>query len=102
MGCGFRSSPTSKNSRVVKPNEVVNRAAGIVFLHGTVEKPARRGDFLLKVGELSLPLLEGGVGLEIRIGLRQREQLAPRSSEQVLGGGPGLPACAQRSRHCVS
>src|SRR5579884_3498175 len=49
--------------------------AGIVFLHGTVEETPRGGDLVLQVGEFRLQLLEIGVGLEIRVRLRQRKQL---------------------------
>jgi hypothetical protein len=37
------------------------------------------------IGQLRLQLLEIGAGLEVRIGLRQREELAQRAGEHVLG-----------------
>src|SRR5579859_2370683 len=60
---------------------------GIVFLHRVVAEAPRRGDLVLQIGQLGLQLLEIGVGLEIRIGLRQRKQLAQRAGQHVLGGG---------------
>ena len=53
--------------------------------HRVVEEAARRGDLVLDVGDLGLQLLEVLVGLEVRIGLGQREQLAQRAGQHVLG-----------------
>src|SRR5262245_40122291 len=47
--------------------------ASIVFLHSVVEEAARGGDLVLDVGELVLQILEIAAGLEIGIGLAQRE-----------------------------
>src|SRR5690242_817070 len=60
--------------------------AGVVFLDRVVEEAPRRRKLVLDVGELALQLLEIFVGLQIRIGLRQREQLAQRAGQHVLGG----------------
>src|SRR5215831_19900186 len=49
--------------------------AGVVLLHGIVEEAASGRELVLDVGELGLQLLEVLIGLEVRIGLAQREQL---------------------------
>src|SRR5580658_10508912 len=49
--------------------------AGVVFLDRVVEEAAARGDLVLEIGQFACELLEVGIGLEIRIGLRQRDQL---------------------------
>src|SRR5689334_12348812 len=61
--------------------------ARVVFLHRVVEEAPRRRELVLDVGEFGLQLLEIGVRLEVRVGLGQREQLAQRAREHVLGGG---------------
>ena len=48
----------------------------VLYLHRIVEEPPRRRDLVLQIGELRLQLLEVLVGLQVRIGLRQREDLA--------------------------
>ena len=53
--------------------------AGVVLLHRVVEEPPRRRDLVLDVGQFGLKLLEVLVGLEVRIGLGQREQLPQRA-----------------------
>src|ERR1700716_3541883 len=61
--------------------------AGVVFLNRVVEEAAAGGDLVLEVGQLACQLLEVGVGLQVRIGLRQRDQPAERAAQLVLGGG---------------
>ena len=61
--------------------------AGVVFLDGVVEEAAAGRDLVLEVGQFAGQLLEVGVGLEVRIGLRQRDQPAERAAQLVLGGG---------------
>src|SRR5712692_12098890 len=63
--------------------------AGIVLLHRVVEEAARGGDLVLEIAQLALQLLEALVGLEVGIGLAEREQLAKRAAQRVLGGGLG-------------
>src|SRR5438876_6508132 len=50
--------------------------AGIVFLHRVVEEAPRGGELVLKIAKLGLQLLEIGVGLEVRIGLPERDEPA--------------------------
>src|SRR6187200_1759030 len=50
--------------------------AGVVFLDRVVEEAAARGDLVFEIGQFARKLLEVGVGLEVRIGLRQRDQSA--------------------------
>src|SRR5471030_2948725 len=47
--------------------------AGVKFLHRVVVEPARGSELVLDVGNLRLQLHEVLVGLEVGIGLRQRE-----------------------------
>jgi hypothetical protein len=61
--------------------------AGVVFLHRVVEEAAAGGDLVLEVGQFARQLLEVGIGLEVRIGLRQRDQFAERAAQLVFGGG---------------
>src|ERR1035437_10599740 len=61
--------------------------AGVVFLNRVGEEAAAGGDLVLEVGQLARQLLEVGVGLEVRIGLGQRDQLAERAAQLVFGGG---------------
>src|SRR5450756_1706514 len=49
--------------------------AGVIFLHRVVVEAARGGELVLDVGDVRLQLLEIRVGLQVRIVLRQREQL---------------------------
>src|SRR5262249_55078451 len=44
--------------------------AGIVFLDGVVEEPARGRELVLDVGQVTLQLLEIRIGLQVRIVLR--------------------------------
>src|ERR1700730_5001394 len=60
--------------------------AGVVFLHCVVEEAPRRRELVLDIGEFGLQLLEIGVGLEVRVGLGEREQLTQGAREHVLGG----------------
>src|SRR5712671_1786945 len=60
------------------------RNAGIVFAHRVVEEAPRGRDLVFDVGELGLQLLEIRVRLEVRVGLRQRDQTAKRSAELLL------------------
>src|SRR5712664_1686756 len=55
--------------------------AGVVFLDRVVEEAAAGGDLVFEVRQFAGELLEGGVGLEVRIGLRQRDQLAKRAAQ---------------------
>src|SRR3984893_12421101 len=50
--------------------------AGVVFLDRVVEEAAAGGDLVFEVGQFARQLLEVGVGLEVRIGLRQCDQSA--------------------------
>jgi len=59
--------------------------AGIVFLHRVVEEASRRRDLVLEIGELHLQLLEILVGLQVGIGLGQREDLTQRAGQCILG-----------------
>ncbi len=61
--------------------------AGVVFLHGIVEEAAAGGDLVFDVRQFGLQLLEVGVGLEVRISLRQRDQPSERGGELAFGGG---------------
>ena len=54
--------------------------AGVVFLGGVVEEAAAGGDLVFEIGQFARKLLEIGVGLEVRIGLRQRDQPAERAA----------------------
>src|SRR6516165_7114193 len=45
--------------------------ARIVFLHGVIEEAARGRDLVFDVAQFGLQLLKVGIGLEVRIGLRQ-------------------------------
>src|SRR6266403_1840647 len=60
--------------------------AGVVLLNRVVEEAAAGRDLVLEVGQLARQLLEVGVGLQIRIGLRQRDQPAERAAQLVFGG----------------
>src|SRR5882757_472517 len=60
--------------------------AGVVLLNRVVEEAAARRDLVLEVGQLARQLLEVGVGLQIRIGLRQRDQPAKRAAQLAFGG----------------
>ena len=62
-------------------------ACGIVLRRRVVEEAARRRDLVLQVGQLALQLLEVLVGLQVRIGLGQREELPQRALQRALGGG---------------
>src|SRR4030095_3325077 len=59
---------------------------GVVFLDRVVEEAATGRDLVLEVGQFSRQLLEIGVGLQIPIGLRQRDQPAERATQLVFGG----------------
>src|SRR5882757_4048520 len=61
--------------------------AGVVFLNRVVEEAAAGGDLVFEIGQFARQLLEIGVGLEVRIGLGQCDQLAQRARELVFGGG---------------
>src|SRR3979490_3524685 len=61
--------------------------AGVVFLNRVVEEAAAGRDLVLEVGQLVRQLLEVGVGFEVRIGLRQRDQFAERAAQLVFGRG---------------
>src|SRR5690348_9151640 len=52
--------------------------AGVELLHGVVEEAPRRCELVLDIGQLRLQLLEVLVRLQVRIGLREREQLPQR------------------------
>src|SRR5215510_9332804 len=60
--------------------------AGVVLLHGVVEEAAGGRKLVLDVGELALELLEVLIGLQVRIGFAEREQLSQRAGECVFGG----------------
>src|SRR5258708_21286945 len=55
------------------------RNAGIVFAYRIVKEAPRGGDLVFDIGELGLQLLEIRVRLEVRVGLRQRDQAAKHS-----------------------
>src|ERR1700679_3265929 len=61
--------------------------ACVVFLYRVVEEAAAGGDLVLEVGQFARQLLEVGIGLEVRIGLRQRDQFAERAAQLVFGRG---------------
>src|SRR5258705_5073985 len=61
--------------------------AGVVLLNRVVEEAAAGRDLVLEVGQLARQLLEVGVGLEVRIGLGQRDQSAERAAQLVFGSG---------------
>src|SRR5262249_48077232 len=52
-----------------------------------VEEAPRRCDLVLKIGKLALQLLEILIGLEVRIGFGEREDLAECALQLRLGGG---------------
>src|SRR5216684_7132922 len=60
--------------------------AGVVFLNRIVEEAAAGGDLVLEVRQFVRQLLEVGIGLEVRIGFRQRDQSAERAAQLVFGG----------------
>src|SRR5579884_2401029 len=62
--------------------------ARIVFLHRVVEKAAGGRELVLDIGKVVLQLLKIGIGLEVRIVLRKREQLPQGPRQRVLGGDP--------------
>src|SRR4051812_8132776 len=72
-GLGVEAERGSEQDR----REVLD--AGVVFLHGIVEEAPRGRELVLYVGELALQLLEVLIRLEVRIGLRQREDLPQRA-----------------------
>ncbi len=86
----LRSSPTSKNSFGVKPIEPANSAAGncwmpVLYSCTALLKNRRAAAILFSMSESSrLQLLEVLAGLEVRIGLAQREQLPERAAQHVL------------------
>ena len=88
-----RLAPRSKNSLRVKPNMPANKAAGICWMPvlyswTALLKKRRLAAILFSRSDSSLgKLLEVGVGLEVRIGLRQRDQPPERAGELVFGGG---------------
>src|SRR5579872_4525715 len=53
--------------------------AGVVFLDGVVEEAAARGDLVFEIGQFTRELLEIGVGLEVGIGFRERDQPPQRA-----------------------
>ena len=84
--------------------------ASVVLLHRVVEEPARRRDLVFDVGQLGLKLLEVLVGLEVRIGLREREHLPERAGQHVLrcrllrrtlGGDRGVPRLHHRFKRAA-
>src|SRR5581483_4365809 len=60
---------------------------GVVFLDRVVEEAAAGGDLVLEIGQFTRQLLEIGVGLEVGIGFRQRDQAAERARELILRRG---------------
>src|SRR5258705_10663552 len=70
--------------------------AGVVFLDRVVEEAAAGRDLVLEVGQLAGQLLEVGVCLQIRIGLRQGDQPAERAAQLVFGG---RDLCRSLRRH---
>ena len=87
-----RLAPRSKKSLRVKPNMPANRAAGICWMPvlyswTALLKKRRLAAILFSRSDSSLgQLLEIGVGLEVRIGLRQGDQLAERAAQLVFRG----------------
>src|SRR5689334_10820983 len=65
--------PEAEHSGEQRGRELLD--ARVVLLHGVVEEPPRRRELVLDVGEFGLQLLEIGIGLEVRVGLGEREQL---------------------------
>src|SRR4051794_14540441 len=53
--------------------------AGVVLLHRIIEEAPRGGELVFEVAELGLQLLEIGVGLEVRVGLAERDQPPKRA-----------------------
>ena len=66
---------------------------GVVLADGVVEEAARGGELVLDVGELGLQLLEVRVGLEVRIGLRQRDQPAERAGQHAFSAAAFCRRC---------
>src|SRR5258707_9543743 len=54
--------------------------AGVVFLDRVVEEAAAGGDLVFEGGQFARKLLEIAVGLQVRLGLRQRDQAAERAA----------------------
>ena len=100
MSCGVEA----ERAREQRGRELLD--AGIVLLHRIVEEAPRGRDLVLDVGELALQLLEVLVGLEVRIGLAQREQLPQRAAQHVLGGDlcrdPAACAATAALRACTT
>ena len=68
---------------------------------GVVVDLARHRDLVLGLGELGLQVEEVLVGLQVGVGLGDREQPAERLGEEALGGaglGRGLRARGRRAR----
>src|SRR5258706_14640535 len=55
--------------------------AGVVLLNRVVEEAAAGRGLVLEGGQLARQLLGVGVGLEGRVGLRQRDQAAERAAQ---------------------
>src|SRR5690242_967975 len=67
----------AKHAREQRGRELLD--AGVVFLHRVVEETARGRELVLDVGQVALQLLEVLVGLQVRVALRQCEQLPQRT-----------------------
>jgi len=63
-----------------------------------VEEAPRRCDLVLKIGKLALQLLEILIGLEVRIGFGEREDLAQCALQ--LRRRPAPWDLGRRRRHC--
>ena len=73
--------------------------AGIVFLDRVIEEAAAGRDLVFEIGQFARELLEVGVGLEVRIGLRQRDQPAERAGELRFPPPTPAPVPAPSSPH---
>jgi hypothetical protein len=75
---------------LVNPNMPANSATGICWMPVLY-------DLVLEIGQFAGQLLEVGIGLEVRIGLRQRDQPAERAAQLVFGSRD-LPRSLRRHR----
>src|SRR5262249_10391974 len=71
----------AKGSRKQRSGKLLD--SRVVFLNRVVEEPTRRRKLVFDVRQFGLQLLEVLIGLEIRVGFREREQLAQRAGQYV-------------------
>ena len=99
-------SSSSKNGRLETFAMPAKKRDGNVLdldvevAHGHVVEAPRGLDLVLGVGELVLELEEVLVGLQIRVGLRDGEQLAQRAGERALGPRLRPPVPGRRRPRC--